>query len=122
MDDPDPAGLFGYVIQKLNKYNLAYLHLVEPMLPLDEYPHMVKEVTKFFGPMWNGPLITAGNYNFETGENALQQGIADMVAFGRLYISNPDLPERFAKNLPLNEPDTNTFYSGGEKGYTDYSV
>jgi N-ethylmaleimide reductase len=122
MDDPDPAGLFGYVINKLNDYKLAYLHLVEPMLPLDQYPHMIKEVTRFFRPMFKGPLITAGNYNFENGAKAIKEGIADMVAYGRLYIANPDLPERFAKQVPLNQPDVATFYSGGEKGYTDYPV
>jgi N-ethylmaleimide reductase len=120
MDDPDPAGLFGYVITKLNDYNLAYLHLVEPMLPLDNHPHMVKEVARFFRPLWKGALITAGNYNFEKGEKAIEQGIADLVAYGRLIIANPDLPKRFSQQAPLNEPDTSTFYSGGEKGYTDY--
>ena len=120
MDDPDPAGLYGYVISKLNNYKLAYLHLVEPMMPLDQHPHMIKNVTATFMPLWQGPLITAGNYDFEKGEKALNTGIADMVAYGRLFISNPDLPGRFALKVPLNEPDTTTFYAGGEKGYTDY--
>jgi N-ethylmaleimide reductase len=122
MNDPDPAELFTYVIKKLNDYNLAYLHLIEPMSPLDKHPHMITEVTKFFRPVWNGPLITAGNYTPESGNKAIEQGIADMVAFGRLFISNPDLPERIASMTPLNEPDTTTFYAGGEKGYTDYPM
>ena len=122
MDDTDPSGLYTYVISKLNDYGLSYLHLVEPMLPLDAHPHMIKEVTKFFRPVWKGPLITAGNYTPEKGEAAVEQGIADLVAYGRLYISNPDLPERMANKAPLNEPDTTTFYAGGEKGYTDYPV
>ncbi len=120
MDDTDPSALYSYVVNKLNDCNLAYLHLVEPMMPLDTFPHMIKEVTKFFRPLWKGPLITAGNYTPETGEKAVEQGIADMVAFGRLYISNPDLPERIALKASMNEPDTTTFYAGGEKGYTDY--
>jgi len=120
MDDPDPAGLFGYLIGQLNSFNLAYLHLVEPMMPLDNYPHMIHEVARHFRPLWNGPLITAGNYNYEKGQAVIMEGIADMVAFGRLFIANPDLPERFARQLPLNIPDTDTFYYGGEKGYIDY--
>ena len=122
MDDTYPAGLFTYLIEKLNDFNLAYLHLVEPMLPLDEYPHMIREVARYFRPIWKGPLITAGNYNQEKGEAALRDGIADMVAFGRLFISNPDLPERFAQQSPLTDPDISTFYAGGEKGYTDYPL
>jgi len=122
MDDTDPAGLYGYVINKLNNYNLAYLHLVEPMLSLDEYPHMIRDVARFFRTVWKGALITAGNYDFEKGESAVNEGIADMVAYGRLYISNPDLPRRFAEAAPLTEPDTSTFYAGGERGFTDYPI
>jgi len=120
MDDPDPASLFGYLIEQLNTFNLAYLHLVEPMLPLDNYPHMIREVARHFRPIWKGPLITAGNYDYEKGTAVIKEGIADMVAYGRLFIANPDLPERFAKQLPLNKPETDTFYYGGEKGYIDY--
>jgi N-ethylmaleimide reductase len=120
MDDPDPAGLFGYLISQLNSFSLAYLHLVEPMFPLDNYPHMIPEVARHFRPIWKGPLITAGNYNFEKGMAVISEGIADMIAYGRLFIANPDLPERFAKQLPINTPDAETFYYGGEKGYIDY--
>jgi N-ethylmaleimide reductase len=120
MDDPDPAALFGYLIGQLNSFNLAYIHLVEPMLPLDNYPHMIREVARYFRPFWKGLLITAGNYDYEKGMNAVSEGIADMVAYGRLFLANPDLPERFAKHSPLNVPDTETFYYGGEKGYIDY--
>ena len=120
MNDKDPAALFGYLVGKLNAFNLAYLHFVEPMLPLDEYPQMIREVARHFRPLWKGPLITAGNYNQEKGEAILREGIADMVAFGRLFISNPDLPQRFAQKAPLAEPDISTFYAGGEKGYIDY--
>jgi N-ethylmaleimide reductase len=120
MDDPDPAALFGYLIEKLNSFNLAYLHLVEPMLSLDNHPQMIQEVARHFRPLWKSPLITAGNYDYEKGTAAIKEGIADMVAYGRLFIANPDLPERFAKQLPLNKPNTDTFYYGGEKGYVDY--
>ena len=120
MDDPDSETLYSYVIEKLNHYNLSYLHLIEPLLPLDKHPHLIKNVTKFFRPLWKGPLISAGNYTLKSGEDVLKQEIADMIAYGKLFIANPDLPERFAKEAPLNEPDTTTFYTGGEKGYIDY--
>jgi N-ethylmaleimide reductase len=59
-------------------------------------------------------------YDLESGNRAIEQNHADMVAFGKLFIANPDLPVRFAKNLPLNTPDHATFYGGDERGYTDY--
>ena len=120
MDDNDAAGLFGYVIGELDKRNLAYLHLVEPMLPLDDHPHMIPHVAKHFKKHFSGTLITAGNYTPESGSVALESGIADLVAFGRLFIANPDLPDRIALNAPLNKPDTNTFYTRGPEGYIDY--
>lgn len=120
MDDSNPAALYGYLIGQLNRFDLAYLHLVEPMLPLERYPHMLKEVAPHFRKIWNGPLITCGNYSYESGLAALNSGVADLVAFGRLFISNPDLPLRFRIGAPLQEPDSTTFYYGGTTGYTDY--
>lgn len=120
MDDPDPAGLFAYVIQKLNDYNLAYLHLVEPLLLLDDYPHFVKEVAKYFRPFYHGTLMTCGNFTQEKGNHYLREGWADLIAYGRLFIANPDLPKRFELKAPLNQPDADTFYTSGERGYTDY--
>lgn len=120
MDDKDPAGLFGYLIGELDKRNLAYLHLVEPMLPLDGHPHMIRQVAAYFRKYFSGTLITAGNYNPETARAAIDAGYADLVAFGRLFIANPDLPDRIALNAPLNEPDKDTFYTRGPEGYIDY--
>lgn len=120
MNDPDPAGLFGYVINKLNDYNLAYLHLVEPLLPLDEYPHFVKEVAKHFRKVYRGTLMTCGNFTQEKGNQYIREGWADLIAFGKLFIANPDLPKRFELNASLNQPDVDTFYTSGERGYTDY--
>lgn len=120
MDDPDPVSLFKYVITELSKRNILYLHLVEPMQPLDNHPHMIREVAKFFRPYFSGTLITAGNYTPDSGRAVLEAGHANLVAFGRLFISNPDLPERILKNAPLNLPDADTFYSQGPEGYIDY--
>lgn len=120
MDDENPAELFGYVIGELNKRNIAYLHLVEPMAPLENHPHMIPEVAKHFRKHYSGTLITAGNYIPESGREALESGIADLVAYGRLFIANPDLPDRIAANAPINTPDVDTFYTRGPEGYVDY--
>ena len=69
---------------------------------------------------FQGTLIVNGGYDKNRGDAVLSRGAADLVAFGTLYIANPDLPQRFALNAPLNQPDQTTFYGGGEKGYTDY--
>lgn len=120
MDDENPTELFGYVIGELNKRNIAYLHLVEPMAPLENHPHMIPEVAKHFRKHYSGTLITAGNYMPESGREALENGIADLVAYGRLFIANPDLPDRIAVNAPINTPDVDTFYTRGPEGYVDY--
>ncbi|MBE0661333.1 MAG: alkene reductase [Bacteroidales bacterium] len=120
MDDPDPAALFTYVIQQLNDFNLAYLHLVEPLLPLDDYPHFVKQVAKYFRPIYKGTLMACGGFTQDTGNQYILEGWADLIAFGKLFIANPDLPKRFELNAPLNQADVDTFYSRSEKGYTDY--
>jgi N-ethylmaleimide reductase len=120
MDDTDPAALFEYVISQLDKRGLAYLHLVEPMIPLDNHPHMIKNVAEHFRKFYSGTLIAAGNFNLETGQEVVENEMADLVAFGRLFIANPDLPERIALNAPLNIPDTDTFYTPGPEGYIDY--
>jgi N-ethylmaleimide reductase len=69
---------------------------------------------------FQGPLIVANGFNRATATQALAEDLADAVALGRLFLANPDLPQRFRLNAPLNAPDESTFYGGGEKGYTDY--
>ncbi len=120
MDDPDPAVLFGYVIHELDKRGLAYLHLVEPLAPLDQHPHMVRSVAKHFRKFYSGTLIAAGNFTPESASETIESGDADLVAFGRLFISNPDLPERIQYNAPITPPDVDTFYTPGPEGYVDY--
>jgi N-ethylmaleimide reductase len=123
MFDSDVVRLYEFLIQKLNDFDLAYLHLMEPYValdPPDKYAHYLKVVTPYFRKYFNGILITNVGYNFETGNRVLQEKHADLVAFGKLFISNPDLVYRFSKNAPLNSWDKETFYYGGEKGYTDY--
>lgn len=121
MDDKDPIALFEYVIKELDKRGLAYLHLVEPLDSLEKHPHMVQHVARHFRKIYFGTLITAGDYTPETAKAALEEGIADLVAFGRLFISNPDLPARIQHNAPIVEPNPDTFYNPGPEGYVDYA-
>jgi N-ethylmaleimide reductase len=117
----EPVATFEHLIAHLNAFNLSYLHLIEPaQSTLAELPNYLKRVTPHFRPMYQGMLITSAGYNFDSAEHAVEQGFADMVAFGKNFISNPDLVQRYASNLPLNSWDLATFYGGAEAGYTDY--
>ena len=75
-----------------------------------------------FRPIWKGKLIAAGGFTGQTADDAIAQGHADAVAFGRIFISNPDLPRRLQRGYPLTPYDRKTFYGGEEAGYTDYPV
>jgi len=123
MYDSNPVKLFEFVITQLNQYQLAYLHLLEPLVPLvpeAKYKTYLKVITPHFRQFFDGILITNCGFDFNSGNDIIQKGDADLVAFGKLYISNPDLVERFFRNAPLADWDEDTFYYGGEKGYIDY--
>ena len=121
MADSNPAALFGYVIGALNRFDLAYLHLVEPRWTSDSpETDLAALAASAFRPIYSGTLITAGGFDRDQGNAVIAEGKADLVAYGRLYISNPDLPERFAGDAPLNPYDRSSFYGGDERGYTDY--
>ena len=119
MADSDPPAAFGYAARELDKLGLAYLHIVEPM-PDTPAPGGVMADSRFFRPLWHQALIVNRGYTRETAMAAVASGAADLVAFAALFLANPDLPERFRRNAPLNPPDRPTFYGGGAKGYTDY--
>lgn len=119
--DDETIPLFEYVIKKLNHYHLAYIHLSEPFTDVSNVPFSVKNIAKHFRPLYNGTLIINHNFTQESGNAIIKNGLADLVAYGKLFISNPDLVERFQLNAPLNTWDPETFYSDtAEKGYTDY--
>lgn len=121
ISDSDPVATFSWVVERLNEYDLAYLHLVEPRV--DGFSQTDPEhdlSTHYFRGLYNGSLIGAGGYTRETGNEVLANGDADLIAYGRLFIANPDLPLRFKLNATLNTPDRSTFYGGTEKGYLDY--
>lgn len=111
---------FDYIIDRLNGYGLAYIHLTEPFVPVDDVPFAVKEVAKHFRPLYQGTLIINKGFNKETAIKVLENGDADLVAFGVPFIANPDLVKRFQIDAPLNQADQATFYTPGAKGYTDY--
>lgn len=122
MHDSNLEALFSYLASALNRFGLAYLHLVEPRIAGNVTVDNVNSGLSvgYFRPIFQGTLMTAGGYDLEQGNAVLASGDADLVAFGRLFISNPDLPLRFAVNAQLNEWDRSTFYGGDERGYTDY--
>ena len=118
--DEETIPTFEYIIKKLNDYNLAYVHLSAPFTDVSDIPYAVKEIAKHFRPLYNGTLMINAGFDQEKGNKVIENGDADLVAYGKLFISNPDLVERFENNLELAEWDEDTFYTTGPKGYTDY--
>lgn len=120
MGDSDPNKIFGHVINKLNTYDLAYLHLIEPLMPVDEHPQLEKDVTSFYGKLYNGVRMVNGGFTKDTGNTVINEEKAELVSFGVAYLANPDLEKRFELNADLNTANQETFYGGNEVGYTDY--
>ncbi len=118
--DKETIPTFDYIIEKLNEYDLAYLHLSEPFTDVSEVPFAETEIAKRYRPIYKGTIIINGGFDQEKGNAVLDSGNADLVAYGKPFISNPDLAERFEQNLPLTEWDKDTFYTPGTKGYLDY--
>jgi len=124
MGDDTPEQTFGYIVAKLNDWNLAYLHLVEPMMVgtvLDQdtdprWDAIIQQLRSAF----NGVLMLAGGYTGDTAEQAIAEGRADLIAFGRPFIANPDLPARLHGRTELNPADGASFFGGDAKGYIDY--
>tara|TARA_R110000764_G_scaffold240046_1_gene341734 strand:- start:7756 stop:8856 length:1101 start_codon:yes stop_codon:yes gene_type:complete len=120
--DEDTIPTFEYIIKKLNDYNLAYIHLSEPFTDVSDIPYAVTEIAKHFRPLYNGTLMINAGFDQDSGNEVIASGNADLVAFGKPYISNPDLVERFEKGLELADWDKDTFYTPGKEGYTDYPM
>lgn len=119
--DEETIPTFDYIVKKLNSYNLAYLHLSEPFTDVSNVPFAVQEIAKHYRPLYNGTLMINSGFTQETGNKIIENNEADLVAYGKPFISNPDLVNRFLNNYPLQNWDTNTFYTTGAKGYLDYS-
>jgi N-ethylmaleimide reductase len=120
MIDSNPVELYSHLIDALDKMPLACIHLMNALFPLEKLPQYPKDVIGQFSNHTKHPIIANGAYNRESGEEELNRGLADLISYGSLFISNPDLPLRFKMNRPLAEADRSTFYFGGEKGYIDY--
>jgi N-ethylmaleimide reductase len=124
ISDEAPVATFGYVAEQLSDRRLAYLHLVNPLLATmqdgTEPDLRPIELLRTIRERYRGALMIAGGFDQDTAEDWIEQGRADLIAFGRKFIANPDLPERFRQRQPLNSDDPTTYYGGGEKGYTDY--
>ena len=120
--EPDTVPTFDYVVRRANDYGLAYLHLTEPYLPnqLEGGVGVIEEVARHFRPLATMPIVSNGGFDPARAEAFLSEGLCDAVAFGRLFISNPDLPERVARGAALAPWDMERFYQGGEAGYIDY--
>jgi N-ethylmaleimide reductase len=118
MADSNPQQIFDYVVDGLNALSLVYIHVVEGSTggARDVAPFDYASLRRRF----HGAYIANNGYTRAMAEDALVNGRADLFAFGKLYIANPDLVERFRRNAPLAEPDRTTLYGGGAKGYIDY--
>jgi N-ethylmaleimide reductase len=122
MSDSDPAATFGYLTTQLDRLCIAYLHVVEPRIKgTEEISHGRAPIAaQHLRPKFSRTLIAAGGFTPASAEAVVTFGDADIVAFGRHFISNPDLPERIRQGLPLTRYDRSTFYGGDARGYTDY--
>lgn len=119
MSDSNTRETFDYIINKLNDYQLAYLHIREP--DESDLRHGGEEIPiDHFRSLYDGILMVNGDYDKKDGNKVIKNNIADLVAYGKPFIANPDLPERLRLGAPLNEQDFDTFYGGGERGYLDY--
>lgn len=120
--DEDKMKLHSFVVESLNAYNLAYLHLVEPQIAgsttssSEDDAVPVATLSKLF----DGTVITTGDHDLTSAEESLSAGTADLVGFGRKFIANPDLPARLQCNLPLNNVDKKGLYGGEANGYITY--
>jgi N-ethylmaleimide reductase len=119
ISDSDPATLFSYVVEQLNKFNLLYLHVIEGATGGSRSVEDGFDL-QLLRKLFNGVYIGNNGYDREMAIAAREHNLVDMVAFGRPFISNPDLVARLKLNATLNKLDVDTLYGGGAKGYIDY--
>jgi hypothetical protein len=122
VSDGNPIALFDYVAKQLNRFGLAYLHVIEPrikgnVLIAEGQGHIAATRLR---KVFTGTIIAAGGFEPDTAEAAVREGDADLVAFGRHFLANPDLPKRIRLGRPLSAYDRDTFYTFDARGYTDY--
>ena len=119
--DSDPAGTYAYVVERLNVFGLAYIHIIEGAT---QGPREVPGGfdLQILRQSFKGFYIANNGYDLGLALEARRRNLADLISFGRLYIANPDLTERLRIGAPLNVPDRATFFGGGAAGYTDYPI
>ena len=115
-----PIEQFTSLIEQLNHLPLAYLHIMKVPFPADRFPQYPVDAVETFGKISKHPVIANFGYDRESGEAELQKGIAKLISYGTLFLSNPDLPKRFETNAGLNQADRATMYGGKDAGYIDY--
>jgi N-ethylmaleimide reductase len=124
MTDSDPATTFLQAARDLDALGIAYLHVIEPgvngTLSTRAQVPSPPLASGSFRPVFSRTIIAAGGHTSDTGTSRIQWDEADLIAYGQLFISNPDLPDRFRRNAALAQPSRSTFYGGGAAGYTDY--
>ncbi|OWJ59696.1 alkene reductase [Paraburkholderia caledonica] len=122
ISDSDPEATFSYVASVLDSYKIAYLHVIEPRVRGDDTLHHdhAPVATKYLREHFSGPIIAAGGFDRESAIAIVESGDADLVAFGRHFSSNPDLPYRLKHDLPLTPYVRAAFWGGSEKAYSDF--
>ncbi len=115
-----PVEQFDLLIGAFNVLPLAYVHIMNVPFPKDVLPHYPDNPTEVFGKKSVHPIVANFGYTQASGEAELKQGVAQLIAYGTLFLANPDLPLRFEKGAPLNGVDRSTMYGGQDQGYIDY--
>jgi N-ethylmaleimide reductase len=122
MTDDRPRETFSAAVDRLNSYELGYLHVVETAQNSKGTSKEDLAMSAHLKTLWKGLYVVNGGYDRLRGEEAVRTGRGDAVAYGRAFLANPDLPRRLQLGAALNEPDAKTFYGGGAVGYTTYPV
>lgn len=129
MFDSNPIETYSYLLKELSKRNVSFVEIMKapefrPVPNLYDIPgeEQVEDIFTALKPFFNGVLIANNSLNYETASKLIEEKTADMVTFGRLFIANPDLVERFKNNYQLNIPDEKSFYTPGKEGYIDYPI
>ena len=118
--DKNTIPTYDYLAEKLNSYDLAYVHYSEPFTDVSDVPFAETQIAKRYRKIYKGNLMINSNFNKENGNEIIKSGDADLVSFGKLFLANPDLPQRFELGAEHNEWDKSTFYTPGARGYIDY--
>ena len=120
--DEETMPTFEALATRLNDFGLSYLHLCEPFSDVSDVPHAEVKIARRFRPIYQGTLMINAGFDAEKARGVIDRGEADLVAFGKPFISNPDLVRRMRDQIPLTPWDTKTFYTSGPRGYIDYRV